>query len=182
MRAVRLANPKRITISDADPAQLRAFVCCTGSCSGSEPAPATCDEATRTAESGCKDTNGCVGCSDFNFGDDCDSNTREHCAEIECCAVCEAEIRAMFACEHGASCGAEFTCSSEPAPAPPAVTNAVSDKRLLGPRLSRVFDERALSRKIMLRLTVAARRRLRRRCVRRVACTPPAPSRYSPGC
>ena len=83
----------------------------------------TCDEATRLAESSCKDTNGCVGCSDFNFGDDCDSNTREHCAEIECCPVCEAEIRAMFACEHGTSCGEEFTCCGDVAPADCAATD-----------------------------------------------------------
>jgi hypothetical protein len=68
------------------------------------------DQAVIDAESTCKTTNSCDSCSDFNFGDDCDSNTVEHCAEIECCPACESEILAMFACEHGAACGDTLTC------------------------------------------------------------------------
>jgi hypothetical protein len=72
----------------------------------------SCDAATQAAESTCKTTNACTTCSDFDFGDDCASNEREHCAEIECCPSCEAEITAMFGCEHGTSCPAEvpLTC------------------------------------------------------------------------
>ena len=90
----------------------------------------TCDRPTRMAESTCKSTNACTVCSDFNYGDDCDSNGREHCSEIECCPTCEAEIRAMFACEHGASCPASvpLTCAAAtPAVAPaPTVSSATS--------------------------------------------------------
>merc|ERR1712216_454053 len=69
---------------------------------------------TTTAESTCKADNDCTDCSDFNFGDDCDANQREHCAEIECCPSCETEILSMFACEHGATCGTDLTCISNP--------------------------------------------------------------------
>lgn len=71
---------------------------------------AQCDAATEAAESTCKRDNACTACSDFNYGDDCATNSREHCDEVECCPACEAEIRAMFACEHGASCGSTLTC------------------------------------------------------------------------
>ena len=63
------------------------------------------------AEIACKDANTCSVCEDVNFGDDCYSNTQEHCAEIDCCSACEAEIRAMWACEHGTICGDELSCS-----------------------------------------------------------------------
>ena len=62
------------------------------------------------AEQACKRRQACTNCSDFNFGDDCTSNKKEHCAEIGCCPVCETEIRAMFACEHGDSCGKDLAC------------------------------------------------------------------------
>ena len=87
---------------------------------------AQCDDATATAESTCKADNSCTECSDFNFGDDCTSNKREHCAEIECCPTCESEIRSMFACEHGATCGVELTC--EAAPPSPVVAPADSSR------------------------------------------------------
>jgi hypothetical protein len=73
------------------------------------------------AETTCKDTNSCSTCHDFNFGDDCASNSREHCAEIDCCAVCETEIRAMWACEHGSVCGGGLTCEGSVEYASPVV-------------------------------------------------------------
>ena len=89
-----------------------------------------CDADTIAAESTCKETNECAACSDFNFGDDCASNEREHCAEIECCPSCEAEIVAMFGCEHGASCPDEIplTCgSSSVSQGTPGVTMVMAD-------------------------------------------------------
>ena len=79
---------------------------------------AQCDDVTVAAETTCKSDNACTECSDFNFGDDCASNQREHCAEIECCPTCETEIRSMFACEHGATCGEGLTCGAPPSPPP----------------------------------------------------------------
>ena len=77
---------------------------------------AQCDAATEDAESRCKRDNSCTACSDFNYGDDgeadCAFNRQEHCDEIDCCGACAAEIRAMFACEHGASCGSQLTCAA----------------------------------------------------------------------
>ena len=70
------------------------------------------DTGAIAAEAACKASNNCHSCSDFNFGDDCTSNAREHCAEIECCPECEDEVRAMWACEHGDVCS-ELSC---PAP------------------------------------------------------------------
>ena len=89
-----------------------------------------CDDATMTAESTCKSDNACTECSDFNFGDDCASNQREHCAEIECCPTCETEIRSMFACEHGATCGEGLTCGAPPSP-PPADESSTAQHPVL---------------------------------------------------
>jgi hypothetical protein len=104
---------------------------------------AQCDDATTTAETTCKSDNACTECSDFNFGDDCASNKREHCAEIECCPTCEGEIRSMFACEHGATCGEELSCDASAPPSdsasgssPPPADDSSSAQRLSMPRLA----------------------------------------------
>ena len=74
-----------------------------------------CDDKADT-ESACVEANECTNCQDFDFGDDCDANKKEHCEEIKCCAACEEEIRAMFGCEHGAVCGEDLgTCDNEDA-------------------------------------------------------------------
>eukprot|EP01052_Picozoa_sp_SAG31_P041982 SAG31_NODE_6523_length_1988_cov_2.642668_1_plen_134_part_10 len=70
-------------------------------------------EAARAAESDCKTNNGCSACSDFDFGDDCDSNEQEHCEEIECCPECEDEIHMMWVCEHGDTCHEHLSCGDE---------------------------------------------------------------------
>jgi hypothetical protein len=72
-------------------------------------------DAAKEAEVTCKDKSACSECSDFNFGDDCNSNKKEHCAEIDCCTACEAEINRMWGCEHGGFCG-ELTCTSATSP------------------------------------------------------------------
>jgi hypothetical protein len=85
-----------------------------------------CQDAS-AAEIACKAANACDACSDFNFGDDCSSNKAEHCAEIDCCSACEAEIRAMWVCEHGTVCGDEFSCSV-PAHELPMICRADQDQ------------------------------------------------------
>ena len=85
--------------------------------------------AAAVAEDSCKDANGCSACVEEEFGDDCASNSREHCDEIVCCAACEVEIRAMFSCEHGSTCGMSLSCPAvapAPAPAPPAPAASVA--------------------------------------------------------
>jgi hypothetical protein len=78
-----------------------------------------CPNSTTAAEASCKSTNpGCANCSDFNFGSDCGSNQREHCAEIQCCPACTSQIQAMWTCEHGSTCGAMSCSSSNPSPPP----------------------------------------------------------------
>ena len=68
-------------------------------------------EQMHEAENACVEANGCSGCEDVDFGDDCAANKQEHCAEISCCPACEEEIRAAFGCEHGAECGDDLgTC------------------------------------------------------------------------
>ena len=68
-------------------------------------------EQMHEAENVCVEVNGCTGCEDVDFGDDCAANKQEHCAEISCCPACEKEIRAAFGCEHGAECGDDLgTC------------------------------------------------------------------------
>ena len=72
-------------------------------------------EQMHAAENACVEANGCTGCQDVDFGDDCAANQQEHCAEIKCCPACEEEIRAMFGCEHGAECGDDLgTCEDAP--------------------------------------------------------------------
>ncbi|GMH91453.1 hypothetical protein TrVE_jg11538 [Triparma verrucosa] len=82
------------------------FIC--DAYTGDKPAVCSCldFDAAEAAEITCKSSNGCTECSDFNFGDDCDSNQSEHCAEIQCCPACQSEIEMMWTCEHGATCGA----------------------------------------------------------------------------
>ena len=65
-------------------------------------------EQMHEAENACVEANGCTGCEDVDFGDDCAANKKEHCAEIKCCPACETEIRAMFGCEHGNECGEDL--------------------------------------------------------------------------
>eukprot|EP01051_Picozoa_sp_SAG22_P015822 SAG22_NODE_2129_length_2969_cov_6.022997_1_plen_679_part_10 len=93
------------------------------------PGPAGCPDfdAAAQAESDCKTGNRCTECSDFNFGDDCDSNTNEHCAEIDCCPACGSEIQAMWTCEHGQVCGNELSCPSDECPDFDAAAQAESD-------------------------------------------------------
>ena len=52
-------------------------------------------DAAKADEESCKKEHGCDECSDFNFGDDCASNAKEHCHEIECCPVCATIIKTM---------------------------------------------------------------------------------------
>jgi hypothetical protein len=84
-------------------------------CKVSDEAGGACEgfNMAAAAETTCKDATSCSACHDFNFGDDCASNSREHCAEIDCCAVCETEIRAMWVCEHGSVCGEGLTCEPD---------------------------------------------------------------------
>ena len=95
------------------PASAGTFCMGQRDCEVPAPEPTAC-EAAATAETACKDSSACSACHDFNFGDDCAANSREHCAEIDCCAPCEAEIRAMWACEHGSTCGETLACAEEP--------------------------------------------------------------------
>merc|ERR1719281_813257 len=90
-------------------------------------AGATCDDmdGAMKAEIACKAEKGCSECSDFNFGDDCESNKREHCAEIVCCPECEMEVKGMWGCEHGDNCG-DLTCTAESAPSGTGILSIVT--------------------------------------------------------
>ena len=69
------------------------------------PAPSCEDfDAVDTVDCPCKAANACSECSDIYFGDDCTSDEREHCAEIECCPACEAEIQVKWRYKHGGVC------------------------------------------------------------------------------
>ena len=80
---------------------------------GDEDGHSDCPEMGQMHEAmnACVEANGCTGCEDVDFGDDCAANKEGHCAEIECCPVCEEEIRAGYGCEHGDKCGDDLgTC------------------------------------------------------------------------
>lgn len=62
------------------------------------------------AEEDCRASNNCGErrLAETNLSADCVDKRKEHCGELEDCAACEEEVRASYACMHGAQCGTEL--------------------------------------------------------------------------
>ena len=64
----------------------------------------------------------------------CADKTAQHCAEIACCPSCEAQITAMFACEHalgeGSLCpaGEPLTCEAATSPSAPTADTSAAQR------------------------------------------------------